>query len=284
MRSRILFAAAPDWRLTGVQLDALLAGAEFECVKATRRTRAGFLTRGGHTAFVKRVAAGGYGKGLVARISGSRARRALRGAAILAAAGFAHPRPFLIMETRVAGAIRASYVVTEPLSAAKVLSRFALGRARPPSLRRAVSRRVATEIRRMHDAGIYTRDLQETNLMLEDRAGELMLYFVDFEDFRRVRRVAPARRMLNLVHLDRSVGRFASRAQRLRFFYDYLGPRPARAEVRQLVRDYQTVRARVERRASGRDGASLITGAAQPRTVASASQPGGGAQRLASGR
>jgi tRNA A-37 threonylcarbamoyl transferase component Bud32 len=138
-----------------------------------------------------------------------------------------------------------------------VLSRFALGKGRRPALRRKVSKQVAAEIRRLHDAGIYTRDLQETNLMIEDRYGELMLYFVDFEDFRRAAQVSFERRMLNLVHLDRSVGRFVSRSLRLRFFYDYLGQRPTRDEARRLMRQYAAVRAQVERRAGRRSSASI---------------------------
>lgn len=268
MRVRVLFAASPEWRQIGARGDGLIDGPGFEGVKATARTRAGFLARGTQEAFVKRVDAGGYGRGLVARIFGSRARRALRGVRMLAAGGFAHPRPLLLMETLTAGSVRASYVLTEPLRAAQVLSRFALGRLRSPLLRRRVSQRVGAEIRRLHDAGIYTRDLQETNLMIAERGGELVLYFVDFEDFRRVRAVPLERRMLNLVHLDRSVGRFASRAQRLRFFYDYLGRRPAPDEARRLLRQYAAVRTRVERRGGRRVGASPALGASsRPRTA-----------------
>jgi hypothetical protein len=267
MRTRILFAASPAWGELGAQVDALIDGPAFACVKTTARTRAGFITHAGDEAFVKRVDSGGYGRGLLARLFGSRARRALRGSRLLAAAGFAHPRPLLMMETLAAGSVRASYVVTAPLRAAQVLSRFALGRARPPSLRRTASQRVGAEIRRMHDAGIYTRDMQETNLMIEDRGGELVLYFVDLEDFRRVRTLSPGRRMLNLVHLDRSVGRFASRAQRLRFFYDYLGRWPAPDEARRLVKQYAAVRARVERRGGRRAGAAPMM-SAKPRGLA----------------
>lgn len=266
MRARILFAASPAWGQLGAQVDALIDARGFASVKATARTHAGFVTHAGDDGFVKRVVSGGYGRGLLARLFGSRARRARRGARLLAAAGFAHPRPLLMMETLAAGAIRASYVVTEPLRAAQVLSRFALGRARPAALRRTVSQRVGAEIRRLHDAGIYTRDLQETNLMIENRGGALVLYFVDFEDFRRVRAVSLERRMLNLVHLDRSVGRFVSRTQRLRFFYDYLGRRPAPDEARRLMRQYAAVRARVERRGGRRAGAALPA-SVQPRAL-----------------
>jgi tRNA A-37 threonylcarbamoyl transferase component Bud32 len=174
------------------------------------------------------------------------------------------------MEMLTTGSVQASYVATEPLREAKVLSRFALGKARSPALRRTVSKQVAAEIRRLHDAGIYTRDLQETNLMIEDRGGELVLYFVDFEDFRRAAQVSFERRMLNLVHLDRSVGRFVSRSLRLRFFYDYLGQRPARDEVRELVRQYAAVRAQVERRAGRRSSARVpMKASTQPRQARS---------------
>ena len=36
----------------------------------------------------------------------------------------------------------------------------------------------------MHEAGIYTRDLQETNIMVEERDGAMRFYFLDLEDFR----------------------------------------------------------------------------------------------------
>jgi hypothetical protein len=115
-------------------------------------------------------------------------------------------------------------------------------------LRKAAAQLAAREIRRLHDAGIYTRDMQETNLLIENRDGELVLHFVDFEDFRRTSHVSWRRRMVNLVHLDRSLGRFASRAHRLRFLYLYLDGQPGRERARRLLRDYGVVRARIERR------------------------------------
>ncbi len=252
MRWRILFASGPEWSGIDGRLDELVGGPRFENIKATRRVRAGFLNDGDLQGFVKRVDSGGWSRGIVTRLFGSRAWRALRGEQILARAGFSHPRPLLIAEAISAGSIRASYVVTEPLRTARVLSRFAIGRSRSRALRRAVSRIVAAEIRRLHDAGIYTRDMQETNLMMDERGAEPVLYFVDFEDFRRVRQVSTERRMLNLVHLDRSIGRFASRTQRLRFFYDYLGARPAREDARRLVSQYAGIRSRLERAAGKR--------------------------------
>jgi tRNA A-37 threonylcarbamoyl transferase component Bud32 len=258
MAKRILYAAAPEWRAIGNSIDELIDGPGFDQTKATVRTRAGFLARDGQQAFVKRVETGGYLKGILARLAGSRALRALRGAEILAAGGFRHPAPLLIVEDRVLGSIRASYILTAPLRSAQVLSAVAIGRRRSLALRKKASQQVAREIRRLHDAGIYTRDMQETNLMIENRDGEFILYFVDFEDFRRVASVAMRRRMINLVHLDRSIGRFAPRAHRVRFFYNYLGGRPRRNEARRLVRQFAAIRARIERRSGGASSAQAV--------------------------
>ena len=246
MRMRILHAAGPEWRLLAKRIGKMVEAEGFEVLKTTVQTRAGFLACEGANAFIKRVQNGSYAKGIVARIFGSRAMRARRGAELLAAGNFAHPRPLLIAEEISMGAIRASYIATEPLHDARVFSRFALGPSRTPPCRRAISKRVAGEIRRLHDAGIYTRDLQETNLMLQAQGSALTVWFLDFEDYRRARRVSARRRMLNLVHLDRSIGRFASRAKRLRFFYDYFGAKPRREEARWLIREYAAARSRVE--------------------------------------
>jgi hypothetical protein len=239
----VIFAAAPKWRALSGQIAELMETAAFESCKETTRTSAGFLAFEDGEVFVKRVTSGGAIQGSLARVLGSRGSRANRGARLLAAANIAHPRLLLVSEERRAGAVRASYIVTEPLRSARVFSRFALGRSRSPVSRRAISKLVAGEIRRLHDAGLYTLDLQETNLLLEEPDGSLIVSFVDFEDFRRTAQVSRRRRMMNLVHLDRSIGRFASRAIRLRFFYDYLGGKPSHHDARRLVREYLTVRA-----------------------------------------
>jgi tRNA A-37 threonylcarbamoyl transferase component Bud32 len=225
-----------------------MASPAFELTKRNARTTAGFLTRGDHRAFVKRIASRNLVHGWIARGFGSRATRAARGARILSAGGFRHPELRLIFEARRRGAICTSFIVTEALDRARILSQLALPRARDIQLRRMLARRAALEIRRLHDAGLYTLDLQETNLMVEETDGAHTFYFVDLEDFRRVRRVSERRRMTNLVHLDRSIGRFASRAKRLRFLYDYWGKPASREAAHILVNRYLAVRGSVERR------------------------------------
>jgi hypothetical protein len=232
--------------------DELMESATFTPVKVEGKTRAGFLAcAGGVAVFIKRSAVRSRIAGLTQIPRGSRALRALRGAKILTEAGFHCAKPLAAMNEIESGAVRASYLISEALANAQILSHFALGRAGEPrhgyARRKAVSDALAMELRRMHDAGIYTRDLQETNIMVEEIGGTLRFYFLDLEDFRRASIVPQRRRMLNLVHLDRSIGRFVSRSGRLDFLYGYLGRQLDREARRTAVADYLKVRRTVER-------------------------------------
>ncbi len=249
MQQRIIFVASPEWRRLAGRLASIIEDPSFVLIKRNSRTTAGFFSHDGRELFVKRIESPGLLKGWLMRGLGSRAARAMRGSQILAEAGFACPTPLLMVEERRGGAVWASYIVTEALHDARIFSLLALPRARDLLLRRAIAKRAADEIRRLHDAGIYTRDLQETNLMIEERDGAPIIYFVDLEDVRYARRVSLRHRMLNLVHLDRSIGRFASRAKRLNFFYNYWGGKPSHEAARRLLRQYMRVRAQVDRRA-----------------------------------
>jgi Lipopolysaccharide kinase (Kdo/WaaP) family len=251
MSLRILYASAPEWAAAASRIDEMIGGPDFHAVKLTARTAAGFINTAGAHVFVKRVCEYSWPKGWLINLCPSRARRVLRGAAMLEAGGFAHPRPLAAAEFVRLGAIRASVVISEALADAEILSTIALAGGRRTFRRRiAISHAVAREIRRLHEAGIYTRDLQETNLMLRGGPeGPWTIYFVDLEDFRRVRTVSHGRRMLNLVHLDRTIGRFLPRSQRVRFFYYYLGAKPPRAEARRRVAQFLALRTRIDVRA-----------------------------------
>jgi hypothetical protein len=247
MRMQVLAACTPAWAAVVAQSDQLIEGPGFRQLKRSKRTIAGLIVVNGAVAFVKRVDEGSGVKGWIKRINGSRARRVLRGAAILKAAGFARPEPLAAAEARALGAVRASYVISEALEGARIMSDVLLAGGRCNFRHRcAVSGVIAAEIRRLHDAGIYTLDLQETNLML---SAEWKIHFVDLEDFRTTRTVSQRRRMLNLVHLDRTIGRFVPRTLRLRFFYNYLARRPGPDEARRLLTQFFKLRALAARRA-----------------------------------
>ncbi len=278
MRRHILYARSAQWRALIERAGALMAADDFRRHKRNSRVEAGFITGpDGAPAFVKRVATRGWLSGYGERIRGSRAARAPDGASMLRAGGFAHPAPLAAMEVRALGAIRESYLLSEALTGAQIFSAYALGPhgqlGRDYRRRKRISDAVAAEVRRLHDAGLYTRDLQETNILLEEAGGTLKIYFVDLEDFRRADPVAWRDRLANLVHLDRSIGRFVCRAARLAFLYGYLGRRPQRAEARKIVGELMSIRAGIERRWHRRHARG---GARQPRPaqMSSAAQAG----------
>jgi hypothetical protein len=258
MRTLVLYARSPQWRAVVERADELMAAPDFRVLKSEARTRAGFIdVPGAGPAFIKRVEVSSWSRGIIARIRGSRAARSLAGAAMLKAHGLAHPEPLAAMDLYRAGAIRASYLVSQALINADSLSRFMLGpgeiKGRNVHRRKQISDTVAAQIRRLHESGLYTRDLQETNIMVEeDGVGGFKVYFIDLEDFRRAANVTWDRRVLNLVHLDRSIGRFLCRAARLDFLYSYLGRRPDRAAARKMVAEVKAVRESIDRRKRGR--------------------------------
>ena len=239
MWKHVLWARSPDWTEIAERADALMAAEGFRTIKDEAKTRAGFVTVGEQPVFIKRFQTKSWADGILERIRGSRAARSLKGAALLARAGFACPAPLAALDVRSAGAVRTSYLLSEALGEARTLSAFVdrrLGGARRDfRWRREISRSVASEVRRLHEAGLYSSDLQETNLMLEPGGDGLRIYFVDLDGFRRLARVSWRHRKRNLVQLDRSAGRFLSRPERLRFLYDYLGERPERAVAHKLI-------------------------------------------------
>lgn len=253
MRKHVLYARSTAWREMILQADQLMAAPAFRIYKRTPRTTSGFLAGpGGELAFAKRVRSRSWLRGAIERLRGSRAARTLRGAKLLSERAFSHPEPMAAMELRSFGAVRASYVISRALANAEYLSAFALGPdgalARDYRRRKRISDAVAREVRRLHETGLFTRDLQETNILCEEAHGGILVHFVDLEDFRALRRVPWRLRLSNLVHLDRSVGRFLSRAARLSFLYSYLGNPPRRAEARRIVRELLDLRAALDRR------------------------------------
>ena len=277
MHKRVLYAADPRWAAMAERLDLLMADGGFRTLKDEARTRAGLLKGpDGAWVFVKRVRTGSWARGLIASARGSRVRRWLEGAAMLSAAGFNRPTPLAALEVRHAGAVSESYLVCEALNDATVLSGAVLGGGKVHfGFRRSLLSAVAREVRRLHDAGLYTLDLQETNLMVQERDGAPpRISFVDLEDFRHVRSVSWHRRLLNLVHLDRSIGRFLNRSARLRCLYDYLGASTQGRERRRFVGQFWQLRDELENRSRARAtrltpvaaaaSASLAHGAAGP--------------------
>ncbi|HKF28828.1 MAG TPA: lipopolysaccharide kinase InaA family protein [Candidatus Binataceae bacterium] len=265
MRTQVLYAREPRWREVAERAEELIRSSGFTPVKSEGRTLAGVLRLAdGSTVFIKRSAPRSWLRAALMPIAGSPAVRALKGAAMLDAAEIPHPSPLAAAETVGRGAVHASYLVSEALLDGDTLSRFALGpgeiKGRDARRRRRILDSVARQVRRIHDAGLYTRDLQETNVMVADDEGQgFRVWFLDLEDFRRLRRVGWPQRARNLIHLDRSIGRFLCRAARLAFLYAYLGGKPEHAEARRLVHELLVRRAQMERHHARRATVTLAT-------------------------
>jgi tRNA A-37 threonylcarbamoyl transferase component Bud32 len=251
MGSRVLYAQSSQWLKLIEYSDDLMARPEFHEVKNIPRTRAGLFNTEYGAVFVKRLAPGSWIDGMLERFRGSRARRSLRAAQMLAAAGFLVPAPLAASEEIRLGAVRCSWLLSRALTSGRVFSRFIERGHAPAELeqrkRREALAAVARSVRRLHDAGLFTSDLQETNLMLEQADDGVKVHFVDLDGFRQLVHVSWKRRRRNLVQLDRSVGRFMSRSERLRFLRTYLGSGWDRDARRKLVVRLMLERERKER-------------------------------------
>lgn len=84
---------------------------------------------------------------------------------------------------------------------------------------RALLLRLARLVRRMHDLGVYHRDLKANNILV--RGEELFVIDLDRVDF--VRDVRDEDRSWNLAQLNAAVGAPLTRTDRLRFFFAYVG-------------------------------------------------------------
>jgi len=194
--------------------------------------------------FVRRAARGGLiGKILGGlHLGGGRPIRELRAAVAARRAGVAVPEPVAVRATRAAGIFRRFTTVTLEIEGASNLLTLA-PRLSGPEKRRTIER-VAGEMRRLHEAGIYHGDLTLQNIL----ANGAKVYFIDLDKaLLRPRREESLDRM-NLSRLNRSVEKLfgsrgcVTRTDRLRFLRCYLGDPAApagdaRKRLRELARE-----------------------------------------------
>lgn len=159
--------------------------------------------------------------------------RELRAVTAARSAGVSIPEPLAVLIRRVGGPFCRFTVVAREVENAQDLLTVASG---PPSARkRDLVDRVADEMRRMHESGVYHADLTMKNILTSGDS----VYIIDLDKAT----MSPTRdaRMdrMNLSRLNRSVVKllgtkgFVSRTDKLRFLRRYLGGRERIKELSQ---------------------------------------------------
>jgi Lipopolysaccharide kinase (Kdo/WaaP) family/Glycosyl transferase family 2 len=178
---------------------------------------------------------------LVALVEPSPAMAAFENARALAALGIDVPQALAAIDDRCGGWLRRSFFLTADVPGAetadvawrRVLTMYA------PAARQRARARFATALgaffARLHDAGVYHRDLKDVNVLVHDAATAPRFTLLDLERVAVGRPVSTARRLKNVVQLARTLGPLASRTDRVRWLRAYLGEAADRATRRAWV-------------------------------------------------
>ncbi|HEY3965604.1 MAG TPA: lipopolysaccharide kinase InaA family protein [Planctomycetaceae bacterium] len=182
------------------------------------------------TAFFKSVERPGLWQNWLARFRDSPVRKAWEYGHALLRRQIDTPRPILCIE-RGNSQPRRSYLLTEAVpgttTATEFLARDWLGLS--PETRgrwlRTHSRRLAFQVRRLHESGFDHRDLKFSNLLVSHDLDDPRIWFLDLDGMRAWRRIPEQRSIQNLARINVSaqVHALDSKSERVRFLKWYLG-------------------------------------------------------------
>jgi hypothetical protein len=230
----------PEWK--AVLLDDLLG--DFARVEPSRRrtyshgrvAHFSYLPSGAPgRVFVRRATRGG----LIGAVMGGlytalhRPLQELRAATAARGAGVCVPEPVAVRLTRV-GIFYRFTMISREIENAEDLLTFASTPS--TSRKRDVIARVADEMRRLHESGVYHADLTMKNILMSGDS----VYIIDLDKATMVPKRDGQRDMMNLARLNRSVVKLlgtrgaVSRTDKLRFLRRYLGSRDRIKELSQL--------------------------------------------------
>jgi 3-deoxy-D-manno-octulosonic acid kinase len=182
-----------------------------------------YLPEGASSRVVVRLVARG---GVLGRILGGlhgdaeRPLTEVRAAIRARSAGVASPEVLATHSRRVAPFVWRHRVVTSEIAGGQNL--LSVAPSLFPPARRSLIQRVAEQVRRLHEAGVYPADLTVGNIVLAGEAAHV----VDLDKAFLLPRRTPEADARSLARLHRSAEkhlRILSRADRLRFLRHYLG-------------------------------------------------------------
>jgi hypothetical protein len=241
--------------------DRLLTRPDCRLVKLQKKVVVGLAKTPVGPLYVKRYTVHAWRVALASIGRKSPARRAFEAARRLAALGFRVPDVVAAVDDRSGGLLRRSFFVTHEVAGAVTADRYWQQLAGSPRARRRFARALGDLFRRLHAAGVYHSDLKDVNVLVRagsdrDEADRPELVLLDLERVRIGAIPGRRRRIKNLVQLDRTLGRLASAAARLRLLHAYLGPHAGRHERRAWAAAVAAAAARKDGRRAARSAAA----------------------------
>lgn len=159
--------------------------------------------------------------------SRSGAVRSLQGATILKRAGISTATPVAAVESRHWGMVMNSFYISEEVVGGTPADTYwhrNLTGAQRGGRRRRFLESLALIFQTFHRRGVYHNDLKDANILVVPDKETVSFYFVDLEGVRLYSKLNRRRRIKNLVQLNRTLGRFLRRVDKLYFLKIYLGP------------------------------------------------------------
>ncbi|MFQ6079890.1 MAG: lipopolysaccharide kinase InaA family protein, partial [Thermodesulfobacteriota bacterium] len=212
-----------------------------QVVKDTRVRWAAIVPLGeGKGLFVKRFRVLGRWQSYKYRIAPSRVRREWRISRFLSTRAILTPRPLGVLERREHGLIKESLFMAEALEGGMDLLTFSedlLRKPKGPEKRDQVLGLLAETTRKIHDAGLFHRDLHGGNFLVVE-APPLSLYLVDLHHARRLPWVPRGKRLWNIAQIYKSLDSVLDEEARRSFLAAYgggcspLGDDPDRSQRR----------------------------------------------------
>jgi tRNA A-37 threonylcarbamoyl transferase component Bud32 len=140
------------------------------------------------------------------------------------------PRPVAAVENRLKGILAKSFFISVEIPDAKTADVYWTENIMTREIDRRLQRRrefihaLSYLFRTLHEHGIYHNDLKDANILVASQpaASSPRFYLLDLEGVKTYRRLSERRRIKNFVQLNRTLGRYLSRSDKLAFIINYL--------------------------------------------------------------
>lgn len=176
---------------------------------------------------------------------------------ILTRAGIPVGRPLAAVEARRWAMLAKSFFVTEEILCGKTADSYWREELKPLTGSHGFKRRrkflaaLAALFRQLHNRCIYHNDLKDANILVKgDSPDGESFYLLDLEGVRACCYLSRRRRLKNIVQLNRTLGRFLSKTEKLYLLRQYLNDRIDDGEVRSWITSLLPMTERAERRSA----------------------------------